>query len=279
MHYQHRFHAGNFADVFKHVLLTGLVQAIAAKGTPWAYLDTHAGLGRYRYDDEALRRTGEIEGGLRRVLGASDLRGWLEDYARAVKAEGPAHFPGSPALVAQLAGPSARLMFCELRPERAEALKAELAARAAEGRPTPRWAVHARDGFGAWALTPPPERRGLVLVDPPFEDPEELEHMLDFARETARRFGHGVQAHWYPLKARHAAERFARRLAQKTGREVLDARLTVAAAAEGRMVGCGLAVVNPPFAYRQGLSGALADLQRLLAQDEAAHSHIESHAP
>ena len=270
MHYQHRYHAGNFADVFKHVLLIGLLESLNAKPAPWAYLDTHAGAGRYRWDDEALAKTGEAENGARRLMAAEDLTGWVGHYAALLR-DDDFMLPGSPAIAAALRRDGDRLLLCENAPAVFDDLKAELRG--------PRIAVHQRDGYGAWALLPPPEKRGVVLVDPAFEARDELEQMLTFAQHAIGRFAHGIYAFWYPVKGQYAVDRFARRLAQQTGREVLDARLTVSAPQDGRMRGCGLAIVNAPFAFANQLPQELPALVALLAQGHGAAHRIETHTP
>ncbi|MEN8664685.1 MAG: 23S rRNA (adenine(2030)-N(6))-methyltransferase RlmJ [Polycyclovorans sp.] len=270
MHYQHRYHAGNFADVFKHVLLIGLLDALNAKPAPWAFLDTHAGAGRYRWDDEALARTGEVEGGARRVLAAEGLTGWLARYASRVR-DDPFMLPGSPAIADTMRRQDDRLMLCENAPAVVETLRAEMRG--------PGIAVHQRDGYGAWALLPPAEKRGLVLVDPAFEARDELDQMLTFAKQAVGRFAHGIYAFWYPVKSQHSVDRFARRLAQQVGRDVLDARLHIEAPRDGRMCGCGLAILNPPWAFAQALPDALRALQAVLGQDRGAAHHIEHHTP
>jgi 23S rRNA (adenine2030-N6)-methyltransferase len=270
VHYQHRYHAGNFADVFKHVLLIGLLDALNAKPAPWAYLDTHAGSGRYRWDDAALAKTGEVEFGAKKVMVADGLTGWLAQYAALLHGD-TFTLPGSPGIAQARQRDGDGLILCENAPAICEELKAELRG--------PGIAVHQCDGYGAWALLPPLQKRGLVLVDPAFEACDELEQMLAFAQKASARFGHGLYAFWYPVKGAYAVDRFARRLAQQTGREVIDARLAVSAPQDGRMCGCGLALVNAPYAFAQQLPGELANLLAVLRQDHGAGHQIERHAP
>lgn len=270
MHYQHRYHAGNFADVFKHVLLVGLLESLNAKPAPWAYLDTHAGAGRYRWDDEALAKTGEVEHGAKKMLAAQSLGGWSAQYTELLRRDSFL-LPGSPAIAQAWQRGGDGLILCENAPAVFDDLKAEMRG--------PGVAVHQRDGYGAWALLPPPQKRGLVLVDPAFEARDELEQMLAFAKEAIARFAHGIYAFWYPVKGQYAVDRFARRLAQQTGREVIDARLSVQAPQEGRMCGCGLAIVNAPYAFAQQLPAELPPLLAVLRQGHGAHQQIERHAP
>lgn len=263
MHYQHRYHAGNFGDVLKHVLLIGLLDALNQKDSPWAYLDTHAGAGRYARHDEALLRTGEAEGGAARVLAAPPSpHPWLARYRQLLEGA-PSEIPGSPAVALALKRPADRLMLCEKVPAVVTALRESLAG--------PGIAIHERDGYGAWSLLPPAEKRGLILVDPPFEARDEFEQLTAFSAQALSRFAHGVYALWYPVKNRHAADAFVRRLGRKlAGREALDARLFISHPQEGRMRGCGLVVINPPFVFRQALPAVLEALVPLLAQGDGA---------
>lgn len=262
MHYRHAYHAGNFADVFKHTLLVGLLQALARKEAPFAVLDTHAGQGIYPLGSPAASRTGEAADGILRLRDAKDAPEPVATYLRCVldfNPPGPIkRYPGSPAIALALLRPGDRLIACERVPEVALELRAEL-------RGQGRIAVHERDGYEAYALLPPPSRRGLILVDPPFERPDEFEAAAAFAERAASRFAHGIYAFWYPLKNRHHADRFVRRLG-RLGRHALDARLDTDARAEGQLHACGLAVVNPPFGFETIARTALAWLTPRLAQ-------------
>lgn len=269
MHYQHQFHAGNFADVFKHVLLVGLLEALNQKDNAWAYLDTHSGTGLYYLGNEAARRTGEAEHGISRVLADSAVltTPWLQRYREIVIATGHECYPGSPSIAAACQREQDRLMLCEQVPAIAEELRRHLSG--------PNRAVHLRDGYGAWALLPPAEKRGLVLVDPPFEARDEYERLVRFASTALGRFSNGIYALWYPVKQRHAADAFVRRLTRAIGREAVDIRLFVSHPQDGRMRGCGLAVINPPYAFLQGAPAEMAALSILLAQGPGARHEIQ----
>src|SRR5581483_4846955 len=166
MHYQHRYHAGNFADVFKHALLCELLAALNRKEAPWFYLETHAGAGIYDLSRDEAARTAEFEGGIARLWDLRDQDSPIGNYLRLIGALNPdgelRHYPGSPLVAQKLARDSDRLALCEKVPEVAASLKQSL------GRDA-RVAVHARDGYEAYALLPLPQKRGLVLIDPPFE--------------------------------------------------------------------------------------------------------------
>lgn len=260
VHYRHLYHAGNFADVFKHVLLTGLLRALSRKDKPWCCLDTHAGAGRYDLSSEQGGRTGEWEEGIGRLWRTSPTEATVAHYLAAVRALNPGRsveprlYPGSPWLAAQQARPGDRVLACEQVAEVAETLGALL----------PSVEVHCRNGYEALTLLPPRERRGLVLVDPPFERPDEFEAVTDFIERVTARFAGGVCALWYPLKNRHAAGRAVRRLARASARPVLDLQIDIGGRGDGRMHACGLAVVNPPFGFETTAQAALDALAPLL---------------
>lgn len=255
MHYRHLYHAGNFADVFKHVLLVALLQALSRKDKPWCYLDTHAGAGCYDLDSGEAERTGEWRDGIGRLWSAVPKDPTLLRYLEAIRAinpsaELPRCYPGSPWLAAQLARPGDRLVVCERVPAVAKTLSEVLLA--AE--------LHRRDGYEAHALLPPREKRGLVLIDPPFERVDEFDAAAEFLQRAGARFAGGIYALWYPLKNRHAAGRCVRRLARDAGRPVLNLQIDNGARAAGRMHACGLAVVNPPFGFEVAAQSALDEL-------------------
>lgn len=255
MHYRHHYHAGNFADVFKHVLLVALLQALSHKDKPWCYLDTHAGAGRYELDSSEADRTGEWRDGIGRLWNAASKDPVLSRYLELIRsinpsAELPRRYPGSPWLAAQLARPEDRLIVCERVPAVAQTLSEVL----------PTAELHRRDGYEAHALLPPHEKRGLVLVDPPFERVDEFDAAAEFLQRAGARFAGGIYALWYPLKNRHAAGRCVRRLARDAGRPVLNLQIDNGAHGTGRMHACGLAVVNPPFGFEAAARSALQEL-------------------
>lgn len=272
VHYQHRFHAGNFADVFKHVLLLALLRALSAKDKPWCYADTHAGAGDYDLADAAALRTGEFADGIARLWSADGAPPAVADWLDAVRALNPdgalCRYPGSPLLALGAARVQDRLLLCERVPAIVEQLRTALGVDA-------RVHVHRRDGYELAALLPPAEKRGLVLVDPPFERADEFDACAAFAAEGLRRFASGVFAIWYPLKQRHATERWLRRMQREIAREALNLQLVVSHAAEGQMRACGLLVINPPFAFRAPAQEALAWLAPRLAQGPGAGFSVD----
>jgi 23S rRNA (adenine2030-N6)-methyltransferase len=259
MHYRHSYHAGNFADVFKHVVLCALIQALNRKDKPWRYVETHAGAGAYDLEGEGAARTGEWRDGIGRLYGMDRVPELLAGYLDIVRKlnDGGAlrHYPGSPLIARALARAGDRLVFCEKVPgivaDLRENLKGERRA-----------VVHQRDGHEAHALLPPPEKRGLVLIDPPFERPDEFGAAGELVEKSMRRFAGGVYAAWYPLKNRHAAGRFERHVLRLCEEPPLRLSFENGAPGEGQMRSCAVLVVNPPF----GLERELADSGRMLAR-------------
>jgi 23S rRNA (adenine2030-N6)-methyltransferase len=258
VHYRHGFHAGNFADVFKHALLCALLDALNRKPAPWFYLETHSGAGRYDLREEALR-TGEFRDGIERIRTRSDIPAAMQAYMRIVRGLGENAYPGSPLVAQAFAREGDRLALCEKIPEVAESLKVAI------GRDR-RVAVHARDGYEAYALLPPTEKRGLVLVDPAFERRDEFDAVSEFLQRSLARFANGLYVVWYPLKNRHEANKFLRRQERELRRPAIHVELETGAPAEGQMRGCGILVVNPPFGFDTQARAMLPFLSRRLAQ-------------
>ncbi len=281
MNYRHAFHAGNYADVFKHALLLQLLRALQRKETGFLYLDTHAGRGRYDLQPApALPRPGadrepEWPDGVGRLWRAPDPPPALEDYLAIVREFARRRgmpggelraYPGSPWIAALACRPQDRLMFWEREPGEAAVLRDEFAGRRRTG-------VECGDGYRALrAALPPVERRGLVLIDPPFENQDEFEAIVAALREGLGRFPSGVYAVWHPVTERAAAETFRRTLRALVPQPVIWAELAVTADPQVRMKGCGLLVINPPWGFADLLQSMLPVLADLLAVDAGATS-------
>ena len=269
MHYRHHYHAGNFADVFKHLTLIALIGALNRKDKPWFFLDTHAGAGHYDLRHERASKTAEWQDGIGRLAGLDSDDPVLGRYLRL--AADVSAYPGSPVIAARLARAGDRLGLCEKVDEVAALLDASL-------RRLPRsadWAVHRRDGYEAASLLPPAEKRGLVLIDPPFERSDEFDACADFVRQAQSRFAQGQYAVWYPLKNRFDGDRFLRRLARESTRPVLDLRFDNGEPAEGQMHACGMVVVNPPFQLLDSLQPSFELLPKKLALGAGARIDIQ----
>jgi 23S rRNA (adenine2030-N6)-methyltransferase len=260
VNYRHAFHAGNFADVVKHALLVALLRGLLAKEKPFRVLDTHAGIGDYDLAAPEPQRTGEWREGIGRVAESDDPA--LADYLAQVRAAGfPARYPGSPALIRNMLRPSDHLVLCELHPEDHATLKARF-------RSDPQVAVHRRDAWEALtALTPFPERRGLVLIDPPFEQEGEFDRLAAALAALRRRFRAAIVGAWYPVKHRAPVRAFHAALREAAVPDCIACELTLREATDPtRLNGCGLLVSNPPFGFetraREILNALLPALSR-----------------
>ena len=272
MNYRHIYHAGNFADVFKHAVLARIIAYLKRKDAAFRVIDTHAGIGLYDLGSEEAQKTGEWRSGIGGLFDAA-LTGapaeWLHDYLSVVRALNPEDdlrlYPGSPLLTRHLLRRQDRLTAVELHPEDAQNLK-ELFAGDHQVR------VIELDGWLALgAQLPPKEKRGLVLVDPPFEEGGEFARMVDGLKKAHRRWPGGIYAFWYPIKDRAAVERFGQSLREAGIPKILDVTLSIRSpSVEPRLDGCGMAVVNPPYVLHEELSEILPVLARLLGEDKGA---------
>ncbi|MBX5452640.1 MAG: 23S rRNA (adenine(2030)-N(6))-methyltransferase RlmJ [Acidobacteriia bacterium] len=260
MNYRHAFHAGNFADCMKHALLVWLLRAFARKQSPFFVLDTHAGAGAYALEEGPAKLTGEWRRGIGLLLANPPPA--LADYLGLVQRLGL--YPGSPLLIRACLREGDRLACCELHPEDVALLRARFVRDRQVG-------VHARDGYEALrALLPPREGRGLVLIDPPFEDPEEYDHLLKALRGTFKRFRHGVYAVWYPIKHRAPVRAFHTMLAESGIRDILAAELVLREPTDPtRLNGSGLVVINPPFRFEEEVRAILSALLERLGTGQA----------
>jgi len=260
MNYRHAFHAGNFADCMKHALLVWLLRALARKPAAFAVLDTHAGIGAYDLAGEAAVRTGEALRGIFRVMAADPPE--LADYLGVVRGLGM--YPGSPAIARALLREGDRLVCCELHPEDCAVLRRRFGRDAAVS-------VHARDGYEALrALLPPAQRRGLVLIDPPYEAVEEFDRVVAGLVTAQARFPGGVLAAWYPIKHRAPVRAFHAAVRAAGIRDVVAADIWLREPLDpGRLNGCGLLVVNPPWKFEDEARPMLAALLGALGDGEA----------
>lgn len=289
MNYRHHYHAGNYADVFKHALLLLLVGGMQRKDKGFLYLDTHAGRGGYDLTvanilPDGRERAPEWPAGIGRLWDRADLPPALADYVAAVRAfntrqggpaEVPHYYPGSPWIVRERLRAQDRAALCELREDDAEALAHdfELARN---------FSVRAMDGYTALkAMLPPLEKRALVLIDPPFESATEFADILQGLREALRRFPSGTVAVWYPITERARSDRFLADLAALPGvPPVLCAEMQIAAdAAQVRMKGCGLAVLNPPWRIDGEFRAVLPALVEHLQLDAGATWRLDWPVP
>jgi 23S rRNA (adenine2030-N6)-methyltransferase len=253
-----------------------VLEHLAAKDKPFAVLDTHAGIGRYDLAAIEAEKTGEYRDGILKVLDRPHPA--LAPYLRVVAALNapgaePRIYPGSPELIAHLTRPQDRIQLVELHPEDAAALASAYAG-------DPRIAVYGEDGYAALkALLPPQPRRGLVLIDPPFEVTDEFARLARGLRHAHRRFATGIYLLWYPIKARAPVAAFHGELAQGDIRRIAVAELLLRPDDDPeRLNGCGLVIVNPPWQLTQTLAELLQWLRSRLAP-QAGRARVETLVP
>lgn len=263
MNYRHSFHAGNSADVVKHSLLIALVRALQLKQSPLTLIDTHAGCGLYDLYGPDAQRTGESAQGVLRAFAAPNPL--LDDYRAAVQAVNdgaePRLYPGSPRFLAQLLRPQDFLILNEKHPEDVHALRSAMRGTAA--------AVHERDAYELWlALLPPRTPRGVVVVDPPYEQLDERARITATLAAAHRKWAHGVTVIWFPLKDRATHARWKEQLRKLGIPKLLCVEHWLYDSDQpGIYNGAGLFIVNPPYAFTQALPPLLEALRTALAPE------------
>ncbi len=271
MNYRHAFHAGNFADVLKHAVLCALLRRLQLRPKPLSYVETHAGAGAFWLDGPEARRSGEAADGIMRLAGLQPASPALAAYLGLVRGlpgneQGLKVYPGSPLVAARLLGEQDRLLLSELVPEEAAGLRRLF-------RGDTRVAVHCRDGWEALgALLPPTPRRGLVLIDPPYEAPDDLRRLVDGLVLARQRWPVGVLAAWYPVKDRRELRTLERAVASAElgAGGVLQVELAVRPDDNpGSLNGSGMLIVGPPWGLEEDLPGLLDEAWGALRQDGA----------
>jgi 23S rRNA (adenine2030-N6)-methyltransferase len=277
MNYRHAYHAGNFADVVKHIVLARLVEYLKLKDKAFRVVDTHAGIGLYDLGSANARKTGEWQGGIGRLMQgllpqpvAELLRPYLDAVRAVNEAGGLTRYPGSPSLVRHLLRRQDRLSAIEFHPEDAATLKTLF-----EGDFQTR-VMHLDGWLALGAHVPPKEKRGLVLVDPPFEEEGEFERLVDGLCRAYRRWPGGLYALWYPIKDRGAVAGFRRALAESGIPKILDVAFEIRPPShEPRLDGCGMILVNPPFTLEGELRTIFPALHKLLALEEPSRWSLD----
>ena len=268
MNYRHAFHAGNHADVLKHYILSRLIALLSRKEAPFAYLDSHAGVGLYDLQGDQASRTGEWLQGIARLWQAEDVPDQLVDYLEVIRAMNPdgvlRHYPGSPELARMLTREQDRLYLNEKHPEDGRLLKENMAG-------DRRVAVHLGEGWHvSRALLPTREKRVLLLIDPPFEQADEQERCVQALNEAIGRMRQAVVAIWYPIKELGQLRRFYRDLEKSNAPKLLRIELYVHPADDAqRLNGSGLVISNPPWGLEDELKQILPWLTTLLGQGQA----------
>lgn len=273
--YRHSFHAGNHADLLKHLVLLALVRKLGEKDKPFTCLDSHAGAGTYDLQSANALMNAEYESGIARLWRQPVKSPLLQDYLDCVEALNPDgelhYYPGSPAVARWALRERDRLLLLDLQQEEVELLRAHM-------RGDARIAIHQRDAFeGVLALTPPDPRRGLVLIDPSYEQKADYQRVVDCVHKLHRRWPVGILAVWYPLlgEARDRSEWLKRALQQERLDAVSCIELAVSPQTpEFGMHGSGMLLVNTPWQLERVLEDALNEVLPRLGVD--AHFSIET---
>ena len=277
MNYRHAYHAGNFADVFKHIIVVALIQSLLRKDKAFCFLDTHAGVGHYDLLAGSAQKSKEYLGGIAKILQQDKPPPLISDYIACVKKTNALapdtlqYYPGSPALVRQFLRPQDRMVLTELHADDYESLRRVFPHDKQVG-------VHHQDGYQALkAFLPPPERRGLVLIDPPYEKPDEISDVVTALGTAVTRWDTGVFALWYPIKESRSIVRFHRALKLKIARPLLAIELNIYPDSPGTQLnGNGMIIVNPPWQLAEEITAILPWLWRTLSPNEQGRYDIKT---
>ncbi|WP_026603074.1 23S rRNA (adenine(2030)-N(6))-methyltransferase RlmJ [Methylomonas sp. 11b] len=275
--YRHGFHAGNFADVLKHSLLTLAINTLKQKDKPFVYIDTHAGAGKYSFKSEFAQKTGEYQQGIAKLWDSQDAPPELKDYLSAVRAENTGRqlvrYPGSPQLVKRLVRAQDRLVLSELHSSDVEALQQLFAG-------DKQVAVAKEDGLQNLSKKLPPiQKRGLILIDPSYEMRDEYKKIVAALTTAHKHFATGIYALWYPVIDRAATENFMRQLAQTGIPRQLRIEHCIADDGPGRgMTGSGMLFINPPWQLDSQAEALLPWLNQALA-DSKGYWKVEWQVP
>ncbi|WP_241592517.1 23S rRNA (adenine(2030)-N(6))-methyltransferase RlmJ [Rosenbergiella epipactidis] len=272
--YRHSFHAGNHADVLKHTVQSLIISALKEKDKPFLYLDTHAGAGRYLLNSEQAERTGEYMEGIARIWQQNDTPAELAPYLQAVRDLNPSgqlkYYPGSPLIARHLLREQDQLQLTELHPSDYPLLRGEF-------QKDLRAVVARGDGYQQLkAKLPPPSRRGLILIDPPYEIKTDYQAVVQGIAEGYKRFSTGVYALWYPVVLRQQIKRMIADLKDTGIRRILQIELAVRPDSDQRgMTASGMIVINPPWKLEQQMRSVLPWLHEQLVPQGIGHTLVE----
>jgi 23S rRNA (adenine2030-N6)-methyltransferase len=275
LNYRHAYHAGSFADVFKHVVLIALINSLLTKDKPFCYFDTHAGIGRYTLRSFEAQKTKEYETGIGKIIKIRDRKpAAIDQYLKFVRSINPTGvlevYPGSPRIVRSLLRPDDKMILTELHPDDYLVLKKEF-------KQDPQVGVHHLDGYqGLKAFLPPKVRRGLVFIDPPFENSQEFEHIAKNLSLALQRWEQAIYAIWYPVKNRRVIDRFEQQLHRKHIHNCIHTELCLYPDDSPLALnGSGLLIVNPPWQFEEKLREILPWLLEKLDLEGRGHYRIE----
>ena len=264
--YRHAFHAGNFADLLKHLTLVDVLNYFAGKDKPFDYIDTHAGAGLYTLDSRDALQTGEFREGIGQWLTAGDAPAQMADYLALVRTFGRNHYPGSPALAAALLRPQDRGWLFELHPQDFRQLEKQFAGQR-------RWKVQQSDGFaGLQALLPTHSRRAVVLIDPPYEIKSDYRQVVESAQKALTRMANTCLLIWYPVVQRAAINTLEQQWLATGIPRIQQFELGVCADNDNYgMTAAGLFVINPPWTLFNRLNTLLPALAQRMSRDGSPH--------
>ena len=283
--YRHAFHAGNHADVLKHFVLMLVLRHAAQKDKPFWYIDTHAGAGMYALDNTFAMQNAEFNSGISRLWDAPDMPEALADYVKLVKKLNPTgqlrRYPGSPVIAHELLRRNDRMRLFELHPNDSKLLRQTFLA--ADGSAFSKKAmIETADGFaGIKAQLPPPPRRAVVLIDPPYEQKQNYQRVVESIKDSLQRFPTGTYMVWYPLLQRREPQQ----MLDKLQKMELDSWLHVALKVQAPspdgfgMQGSGLFIINPPWILPKLLADTMPYLVEKLGQDDDAEFGLDSQIP
>ncbi|MGG5414434.1 23S rRNA (adenine(2030)-N(6))-methyltransferase RlmJ [Edwardsiella tarda] len=271
--YRHSFHAGNHADVLKHTVQSLIIEALKEKEKPFLYLDTHAGAGRYLLSGEHAEKTGEYLEGIARLWQQDDLPAELEPYMMTVRHFNRSgqlrYYPGSPLIARQLLREQDRLHLSELHPSDFPLLRAEF-------QKDERARVVRENGYQQLkSQLPPASRRGLILIDPPYELKSDYQDVVKGIQEGYKRFATGTYALWYPVVLRQNIKRLVHALEESGIRRILQIELAVRPDSDQRgMTASGMIVINPPWKLEGQMRSVLPWLHQVLVPEGTGHTSV-----
>lgn len=281
MNYRHIYHAGNFADVVKHLTLIALLSCLKKKTAAFCCLDTHAGAGYYHLFSAMAEKTQEYKTGISKVIAAKNPPPLVKEYLHCLEeinqhfgstdmdlsSKHLAYYPGSPLIARQLLRPQDRLIACELHREEHQALRSHFHG-------DKQAAIHHVDGWQALkAFLPPKEKRGLVFIDPPYENPDEWTYLAQHLLSALKQWETGIYAIWYPIKTRQLSDQLYQKLKQMLKQPIFSIEFMIFPETALYLSGCGLAIINPPWQFEEQLTPSLLWLHQILTTEITTPQH------